>query len=179
MLIEKTLGNWSKISTLNLKIDRLELEWFETTKRILRKISTNGQDIAIRRPNNALPFADGDILFQSETDILIIDILPCEIIVLEPQTMSEMGALCYEIGNRHAPIFVQSNQILLPFDEPMFRLLNSNGFRPQRDFGKLTNRLTPTITQNHAHINTENVAQNTANTEGSSLFTKIMNWVEK
>ena len=170
MLVEKIIGNWYENPSPHVKIDKLLLEWHETSKRIIRKSSQNGRDVAIRRQNNQ-PLLDGDILNQTETEVLIIDILPCDVIRICPQNMSEMAILCYEIGNRHAPIFIENDVVMLPFDAPMFRLLMANGFRPERDFRKLTNRLPTSVTANHAH--------EVEDGEKESLFTKILKMTQK
>ena len=168
--MEKIIGNWYENPSPHVKIDKLLLEWHETTKRIIRKSSQNGRDVAIRRQNNQ-PLLDGDILYQTETEVLIIDILPCDVIRICPQNMSEMAILCYEIGNRHAPIFIENDVVMLPFDAPMFRLLTANGFRPERDFRKLTNRLPTSVTVHHAH--------EVEDGEKESLFTKILKMTQK
>ncbi|WP_232816086.1 hypothetical protein [Chryseobacterium capnotolerans] len=47
MIINQTIGNLTENST-EKNIDYLDLEWFETTKRIQRKRTRNGVDVAIK-----------------------------------------------------------------------------------------------------------------------------------
>jgi urease accessory protein len=64
--------------------------------------------------------------------------------------MLEMGIACYEIGNKHLPTFIQDDAILLPYEEPIFKWLESKGFKPEQVVAKLLNLINATVTP-HAH----------------------------
>lgn len=48
MVIEQVLGNLKDIEKGNRNIDLLQIQWFEANKRIQRRKTKNGNDIAIR-----------------------------------------------------------------------------------------------------------------------------------
>ena len=48
MIIKEILGNKSNMDLENLEIDFLELEWFETSKRIQSRTTNNGVQVSIK-----------------------------------------------------------------------------------------------------------------------------------
>lgn len=125
--------------------DWLELEWFETNKRILRKKTKWGIEIVFRSLDKDPEFTDGDILFADDKTIVAVTILSCEAIILKPSTMFEMAAACYEIGNKHAPLFYEAHELLMPFEFPLFRSLQAFGFEVKQGQRKLLKRLKTTV----------------------------------
>ncbi len=72
-----------------------------------------------------------------------------------------MASVCYEIGNKHLPLFYESDELLVPYEDPLFRLLAAGGFNPVREKRKLLQPLKTTVAA-HGHNG------------GSSLFSKIL-----
>lgn len=143
--------------------DLLLLEWFETTKKIMRRHTQGGREIGWR----GLPLLnDGDVLWMDDTTAIVVRIPPAPAIVLTPATMQDMATICYEIGNKHLPLFLQDADVLVPFEEPLFRWLVAKGYQPRQEQRVLTNMLRSNVMP-HAH--------------GSSttLFSKIMQLTSK
>ncbi|SIQ46244.1 urease accessory protein [Chryseobacterium sp. RU37D] len=161
MIINQIIGNLSEYPTQK-PIDYLDLEWFETTKRIQRKKTRLGADIAIKFLKEGQRLREGDILFEDEMKIIAINVLETEAIVMSPKSLLEMGTVCYEIGNKHIPLFIQEDKVLLPFEMPMFRWLEASGFKPEKQFVKLLNLLKSNV-EPHGH-----------GSLGSTIFTKIL-----
>ncbi|MBO9728648.1 MAG: urease accessory protein UreE [Chitinophaga sp.] len=167
MIIESVLGNTADISIAHLETDLLQLEWFETTKRIQRKKTATGREIAIRFWREGQRLRQGDILVMDEQHAVVVDIIPSDAIVVTPRNLLEMGSVCYEIGNKHLPVFIQNDQVLLPFEEPIFRWLLASGYATEKQHTRLTNLLNANV-QPHSH-----------GSSGSSLFSKIMGLTSK
>ncbi|HEY0273481.1 MAG TPA: urease accessory protein UreE [Chitinophaga sp.] len=163
MIIQAISGNVRTLPLEGKEIDVLPLEWFETHKRIQRKRSRGGQELALRFLQENPNLQEGDVLFMDASRAVIVEIQPCEAIVLTPATMLEMGAICYEIGNKHLPLFLQGAEVLVPYEDPLFRWLEAAGYAPVRAVRKLTNALRSNVTP-HAHGDS-----------GSSLLSKILN----
>lgn len=162
MIINETLGNISEKTIVEKSIDYLDLEWFESTKRIQRKKTRQGEDIAIKFLREGQRLREGDILYESEEKLIVVNILETEAIVISPDSMLEMGTVCYEIGNKHIPLFIQEDKVLLPFEMPMYRWLEVSGFKPEKQTLKLLNLLKSNV-EPHGH-----------GSLGSSIFTKIL-----
>jgi urease accessory protein len=159
MLIQAKKGNLQHINT-NKKIDWLNLHWYETQKRVQRKLTVSGQEIALKFLQENPALTEGDILFEDEKSIVAVHILPCPCIVISPKSMFEMASVCYEIGNKHLPIFYDQEEILVPFEAPLFNLLQAQGYAIKQEDRQLLHPLKTTVTP---HGNTEN-----------SLFAKIL-----
>lgn len=171
MIIKEIVGNKSNISLDGLEIDFLELEWFETSKRIQNKVTNSGTKIAIKFLKEGQRLSQDDVLFKDNKKAIVIDIRECEVIMVEPTSLLEMGTLCYEVGNKHVPIFIQDNQVLIPFEEPLFRWLSASGYRPVKEMRQLKNRLKSTDSSHeHTHVHQHS---------DEPLFTKITNFASK
>lgn len=162
MIINEIIGNLFDQPMTGKSIDYLDLEWFETTKRIQRKKTRQGTDIAIKFLREGQRLREGDILFENEEKLVVINVLETEAIVMKPTSMLEMGTVCYEIGNKHIPLFIQDDKVLLPFEMPMYRWLEATGFAPERESVKLLNLLKSNV-EPHGH-----------GSLGSTIFTKIL-----
>ena len=124
MLIQQKSGNLNSSPT-NKTIDYLSLEWYETNKRILHKFTQSGKEVTLRFLKENQKLTQGDIIYQDNESIIAIDVVPCEAIIIHPDNMYEMAAICYEIGNKHLPLFFENDELLVPFEMPLFNLLNA------------------------------------------------------
>lgn len=165
MIIKQVLGTTATLLLDGLTLDRLELEWFETAKRIQRKTTAGGMEVAIRFLKEGQRLRQHDVLYLDEEKAVVVHIRPCDAIVVSPQSLLQMGTICYEIGNKHLPLFIQDDQVLIPYEEPLFRWLSVNGYEPVKEEKQLVNMLQTNV-EPHEH-------------GGTSLFTKIMNLTSK
>ncbi len=138
MIIEKIVGNIKDQGSICMDcVDYIPVEWFEVQNSILHKVSRNGIEVGIRN-HTGVALQDGDILWQDDKKVLLVEISECDCIALKPKTMLEMGKACYEIGNRHVPIFIEDGEVLTPYDAPLMTALSKCGFLPRLKSAKLT-----------------------------------------
>lgn len=145
MLLQHKLGNIHSSSTSNLVIDTLIIEWDETGKRILHKKTDSGVPVTLKFLNENPDLKDGDILWQDEHTAVAVQIKPCECIVITPGNTLEAAAICYEIGNRHLPLFYEGNELLIPYEAPIHNLLNAAGYKLAIEERKLNSRFKTTV----------------------------------
>jgi urease accessory protein len=161
MVIKEKLGNINAYQIKGRHIDWLEMEWYETRKRILHKKSRSGKAISLKFLSESPEITQGDILYQDEFIIIAAEILSCDCIIVKPETIFETASICYEIGNKHLPLFFEEGSLLVPYEAPLFRLLTAQGYPVLRENRKLLQPLKTTVSP-HAE-------------QGStSLFSKIM-----
>jgi urease accessory protein len=160
MTIQQKIGNINSTSTGNRNIDWLAFEWYETNKRILRKKTKSGTDVSLKFLNENPALTEGDILYEDAQTIIAVTVLSCDCIVIKPKNMFEMASVCYEIGNKHLPLFYENDELLVPFELPLFRLLSAQGYKVRQEERKLLQPLKTTVSP-HEH-------------SGNSLFSKIM-----
>ncbi|HUC82304.1 MAG TPA: urease accessory protein UreE [Flavisolibacter sp.] len=161
MLIKEKMGNLSSFATDMRKIERLPLEWYECSKRILHKKTDSGREVTLKFLKEAQHLQQDDVLYADDHCMIVVEVLACQAVALQPTTMYEMALVCYEIGNKHLPLFYQEDMLLIPYDAPTFRLLQASGLKPELQMQKLVNQLQTTVLP-HAHSG------------GESLFSKIL-----
>ncbi|MBA2762980.1 MAG: urease accessory protein UreE [Segetibacter sp.] len=162
MLIKEKMGNINSFNIDNRTIDLFVIEWYEANKRILHKRTEAGREVVLKFMNESQSLTDGDVLYADEALVIVVDIQVCEVIIINPKSMSEMAAICYEIGNKHIPLFYCNDELLVPYEAPLFRLLTAAGYMPKRESRKLLNQLKTTVSP---HSNVEN---------RQTLFSKIL-----
>lgn len=162
MLIKEKLGNLTSFDVGARSIDRVAIEWYEASKRILHKRSQSGREVIIKFLNESQNLTDDDILWYDETLAIVVDIQPCEAICIKPASIHVIAAVCYEIGNKHLPLFYYNEELLAPFEAPLFKMLTAAGYQPKREYRKLLKQLKTTVSP---HGNTESK---------QGLFTKIL-----
>jgi urease accessory protein len=161
MLIQNRIGNLRSSRVDQERIDWLELAWHETTKRILRKKTKTGKEVSLKFLNENPLLTEGDILYNDEQTIIAVTVLPCDTIAIKPKNMLEMASVCYEIGNKHLPLFYENDELLVPFEMPLFSLLQVQGYDVRQEERKLVKPLKTSVSP-HRHL------------AGESLFSKIM-----
>lgn len=161
MIIQQKTGNINSTGISSRTIDWFVLEWYETSKRILRKRTKAGKEVSLKFLDKNPALTEGDILYEDEQTIIAVTILLCEVIAIKPKNMFEMASVCYEIGNKHLPLFYENDEVLVPFELPLLRLLEAQGYDVKQDKRKLLQPLKTTISP-HAHLS------------GETIFSKIM-----
>ncbi len=161
MIVKEKIGHISNFPIGNKEFDFLQLEWFETGKRILHKITTSGQEVVMKFLRENQQLSQGDILYAGETSLIVVSIRPCETLIITPRSNFELASLCFEIGNKHLPLFYQEDKLLVAYDAPLFRLLVSSGYDVIKEEARLENPLKTSVSPH-----------STGGQE--SLFTKIM-----
>ena len=144
----------------NRQIDYLQLEWYETNKRIMHKKTLGGTSLEIRFLKENPSLSEGDILYQDESVLIVVDIKACDALMITPKNTFEVASICYEIGNKHLPLFYHNHQLLVAYEAPLFRLLSAAGYQVDRGICKL---LSPLKTSVAPH-----------GSSSETLFTKIM-----
>jgi urease accessory protein len=145
MIVTKKIGNISSFQQQDKRVDWLHLEWYETAKRIMHHRAESGCEVVIRFMGESQQLTQGDILFEDAETIIAVDILACNAIVIFPSSIYEMASVCYEIGNKHLPLFYENDTVLVPFDMPLFKLLTAQGYNVKQEQKKLLQPLKTTV----------------------------------
>ena len=159
MLVKEKIGNLELFSINNRNIDYVLLDWYETNKRILHKKTVSGKEITFKFLNESPQLTVGDIVYEDDFSLVAIDIKECDAIVIRPKSMHEMASVCYEIGNKHLPLFFQDDEVLVAYEGPLFNLLKASGYVVEQAKKKLTTPLKTTVSPHGS---------------SSSLFNRIM-----
>lgn len=158
MLCEKILGKLEEMDVKGRRVEYVEIEWHEAFKKIHRKTSNQGTDVGIRMDDSVLArgLFQGDVIYADEEVVVAVSTPPCEVIEISLTEGHEMMAakVCYEIGNRHAPLFWGENGTYITiYDEPMMAMVTKiHGVRAEKKLAKLDfNKRISAAIHNHHH----------------------------
>lgn len=186
MICKEVIGNVETYPIGSKIKDVLNLEWHETTKRIMRKKSEAGQEIVIKFLREGTRLKESDIIYEDADKVVVVNILPCDVIQVTPRSIYEMGAICYEIGNKHLPLFIQEESVLIPYERPLEHLLIASGYEVTKTRSKLLNMLNTTAEPHHHHSDSHPHSEHDHHGEShqpdkpeGSLFSKIQNLSNK
>lgn len=157
LIIQDILPSHTPLSPQAIR-DVVALEWYEADRRVLRKTTESGRDIAFRLLREGQRLQHGDLVYANDKIAIFVEIKRSEVIVLSPATLPDMARACYEIGNKHSPLFLDGDELLLPYDKPMFLWLEAAGFEPKEDSRRLSHALRANSAQGvgggHSHSHT-------------------------
>lgn len=160
MLCEQILGKLEEMDTSGKTVEYVDIEWHEAFKRIHRKITDHGTDVGIRMDDSVLTrgLLQNDVIFADESRIIAVNTPPCEVIEISLEKGHEKAAakVCYEIGNRHAPLFwgeEGTHTFVTIYNEPVMAMLQKiHGVIPVKKTAKLNfdHRISASV-HNHHH----------------------------
>ena len=145
MLIQQKIGNLKDFNNNHRSVDWLDLQWFEMNKRILTRTTRGGILMNLKFLGENPQYTEGDILFENGETIIAVSILPCEVIVIKPRNTDEIASACYEIGNRHLPLFMDDIHLLVPFEVPLFKILSDSNYIVLKENRQLLKQLKTTV----------------------------------
>lgn len=159
MLCEKILGRADQTDLSGCQLDYVNIEWFEAFKKIHKKVTDKGEEVGIRLDDTVLSrgLYEGDILYLDKERALVVHTPKCMVIrVKVDENHPHMAAkVCYEIGNRHAPLFYgeEENTFITPYNEPMYLMLEKlHGVTATKEIQRLDfDRRISAAVHNHHH----------------------------
>ena len=97
-------------------------------EKIHKKTTDHGTELGIRMDDSILTrgLYQGDVLYADDEKIIAVNTPPCEVIriSLTPGHEKQAAKVCYEIGNRHAPLFWgEDDTFITIYNEPMLIML--------------------------------------------------------
>lgn len=128
MIIEEIKGNIANLpqDEKNKHVEKVYLENSDLAKRIQRVTTDHGNEIGIRL-KQPIDLQYGDILYQDDSDMIIIDVNSEDLLVIKPRTLQEMGDIAHQLGNRHLPAQFTETEMLVQYDYLVESLLKDLG----------------------------------------------------
>ncbi|MDU5983088.1 MAG: urease accessory protein UreE, partial [Staphylococcus epidermidis] len=92
MIIEEIQGNIANLSQDEKQkhVEKVYLENSDLVKRIQRVKTDHGNEIGIRL-KQPIDLQYGDILYQDDTNMIIVDVNSEDLLVIKPRSLKEMG----------------------------------------------------------------------------------------
>ncbi|WP_205589522.1 urease accessory protein UreE [Helicobacter labacensis] len=129
ILAQAILGNLHQQPS-SKELDYIDLEWFDTQRKMGRWVSRGGLEIALKLAKSpVMGLRDGDILFEDPARVVVINIVPTEVICVHARDYAQVAKVCYEVGNRHASLYYgdQDLSFKTPFEKPLKILFEKLG----------------------------------------------------
>lgn len=159
MVCEKVIGKLKDVDIAGKTVEYVDIEWHEAFKKIHRKVTGQGREVGIRMDDSILTrglFQD-DVIYDADGVVIVVNTPPCEVIEvsLAPGYEKYVAKVCYEIGNRHAPLFWgdKENTFITIYNEPMMAMLEKlHGVKAEKTVRKLDfDRRISAAIHNHHH----------------------------
>ena len=117
MIIEEIQGNIANLTAeeKSKHIEKVYLENSDLVKRIQRVTTDHGTELGIRL-RQPIDLQYGDILYQDETNMIVVDVNSEDLLVIQPRTLQEMGDIAHQLGNRHLPAQFTETEMLVQYD---------------------------------------------------------------
>lgn len=148
MIVSKALYTLEKEHN-DKEIDELSIAWYQVSKRLQRLHTEQGDEIAIRFLGKEQRLRQDDVLYEDENKRIVVNILPCEVIILKSDNVFAMVEAAYEIGNKHLPLYWEDGSLLLPFEKNTFEWLESLGFIPIKGIASLRKSFEANVNPDH------------------------------
>ena len=128
MIIEEIVGNIANLSDSEKgkHMEKVYLENSDLVKRIQRVTTDHGNEIGIRL-KQPIDLQYGDILYQDETNMIVVDVNSEDLLVIKPRNLKEMGDIAHQLGNRHLPAQFTDTEMLVQYDYLVEDLLKQLG----------------------------------------------------
>lgn len=121
-LLAAPLGNLDDFDVGTRAIERVAIASDDLARRILR-IETRLGSIGLRLEGD-VRVRDGDVIVATTEIVIALAVVPDDVLVLRPRTIAEALALAHAIGNRHLPMQIAGESLVVRYDplvEALFR----------------------------------------------------------
>lgn len=111
--------------------DTLEARWEERRWTRRRARTTKGRELALALPTGSL-LEPGTLLAVGPDFYIELVALAEPVLAVDPRSPREAVRLAFEVGNRHFPLALDGERLLLPDDTAMRQLLERLGVGYER-----------------------------------------------
>jgi len=106
--------------------DTLCLTWEERRWTRKRIVTTQGREVALALPTGSL-LRPGDVVAVEADWYLEVEGKPEPILEITPKDRNEAIRVAFDVGNRHFPVAISGDDLLVPDDTAMEQLLTRLG----------------------------------------------------
>lgn len=120
--IETNIERMEKEEIINRHIEKVYLESAHLVKRIQRVKTDHGREIGIRL-KDPRDLVAGDVLYMDDCNMIVIDVVADDLLVISPRSLTEMGTIAHQLGNRHLPAQFADDEMMVQYDYLVEELL--------------------------------------------------------
>lgn len=133
MILRKVIGNLTTMDNGNYQVERIFLTWEELSKRMMRKTTDQGNQVAVVIPEY-VHLKDGDVLYCDGDRLIAVKLITEDVLVVKAKNYHQLGWVCYHLGHQHSKIMITGKEVLVPFESGIHTFLLHNGLQVKRCF---------------------------------------------
>lgn len=119
MLVEAPVGHLDDSTIDPSTIDWCDFNWAECFQRALRRRSRHGREFRLLLKIGVM-LRHGDVLIAESPagPAVVVNVLPCELLVARPRESAELAAAAFKLGDLHMPVQLDGDRIITIPDGP-------------------------------------------------------------
>lgn len=115
MILEKILGNIKDTNIEGCHVEKIYIDNEDLLKRIIRVTSDHGHEYGISLSGEE-KLKDGDILLNDGHNVVVVKVNSEDVLVIKPGSITAMGKIAHEIGNKHLPAQFKEDNMIIQYD---------------------------------------------------------------
>jgi urease accessory protein len=127
MWCEKVIRNISEPGSEppHAEVDYVDIGWDEC-RSLLKKRSRGGEEVRVLLDRTER-LRHGDVLLETAERAIVINVQPCEVIVVRAGTPQQIAELAFDLGNLHWPVQVTETEVIFLEDEAAMKAVQELG----------------------------------------------------
>lgn len=134
-IVDCTLGNIDTFLVGARTVERVAVTSDAMAKRILRLATSRG-DLGIRLEDTRL--RDGDVVYADNSRVIVVAVEAEDLLIAAPRTVAEAFELGHLLGNRHKPVQVWNERVVVAYDPLLEELFDARNIPFERERMRLT-----------------------------------------
>ncbi|KRM76680.1 urease accessory protein UreE [Secundilactobacillus collinoides] len=124
MLVEKIIDHIDLPAADDGKVETVMVANEDLAKRLHHLQTKDATEVAVHLPEGQHLHV-GDVLYQDDQRTIVVDVLPEDVLIIEPGTIKNMGIIAHELGNRHLPAQFTDTEMIVQYDYLVEQLLQN------------------------------------------------------
>lgn len=116
----------------HVHVEKISLKSDELLKRINRVTSDHGNEYGISLSKETV-LKDGDILYKDDKNMVVVSVKSDDVLIIKPTSITEMGRIAHNLGNRHLPAQFRDGMMVLEYDKLVEDLLKEEAIPYSRE----------------------------------------------
>lgn len=130
-ILAAPIGNLQDFDVRHRRVERVAVSSDDCAKRVLR-FETSAGEVGVRFEDERR-LHDGDVLHADADVVIVVAVDADDVLVGRPPTVAAAVALGHALGNRHLPIHVDGDALVVRFDPLLPALFAEHGVPATRE----------------------------------------------
>jgi urease accessory protein len=159
-LAQGTLGNLATYDVGSRTLERIEIASDDLAKRLLR-LRAAGIARSGCGSRTGAHVRDGDVIFADDARVIAVAVAPDVVLVCRPQSIAQALAVAHALGNRHLPVQIDGDALVVRDDRLVEDLLREMDVPFAREPRRLSRRSVTRMRRTGTHDGYDGVASAT------------------